>query len=369
MHPTETPGAPRHRRQRGATTTEYALVLAGIAAAAALALVLLAPSLTGLFERVGCLAGIGCDVRQRADRPLDPWDSPDPLVRATWGGIAILGDSFSSGEGAGDYGVAATALGCHASGSGYGVGLTKHLGIDRSRLTIRACTGARLSAIAGQYDDHRQGPQLDGIDQTTSLVTMTIGGNDLDWGPTLADCIVRTVLVSRSNCAPDTEVARELDARLVAVEPELASALGSVTRRAPFARVVVMGYPRFFPDQPSRTMTVSGLPGFTVASQRWANDQTDRLNEAISRAAAAAGVEYVDAGWAFAGHELTTEEPWFHGVELTRGTRSVGLGLLGSVDVPVPRPEASTFHPTAAGQRALGELVEDQVRQPARVRR
>jgi lysophospholipase L1-like esterase/Flp pilus assembly pilin Flp len=366
MHTTDT-GGPRRRGQRGATTTEYALVLAGIAAAATLAFALLSPSIAGLFERVGCLAGIGCEGR-RTERAVDPWDSPDPLVRATWGGVAVLGDSFSSGEGAGDYGVAATTLGCHASGSGYGVGLTKHLGLDRTRLTIRACTGARLSAITGGYDDHHQAPQLDGIDQSTSLVTMTIGGNDLNWGPTLADCIVQTIAVRRSTCRPGTEVADEMDARLAAVGPELSSTLGAVARRAPFARVVVMGYPRFFPDQPTRTMKVSALPGFTVESQRWANDQTDRLNQAIAQAAASAGVEYVDAGGAFAGHELTTDEPWFHGVELRPGSREVDIGPL-AIDLPVPRPEASTFHPTATGQQALGDLVEAQVRQPARVRR
>jgi lysophospholipase L1-like esterase len=358
------PSRPRRARgQRGATTTEYALVLVGVAAAATLALALLTPSIVGLFDRIGCLAGIGCDVDRPTEKAVDPWDDPDPLVRATWGGVAVLGDSYSSGEGAGDYGVAATTLGCHASASGYGVGLTKHLGLDRSRLTIRACTGARLSAIAGGYDDHGQGPQLDGIDQSTSLITMSIGGNDVDWSHVLVDCITKAYLPGSIDCHEGTGLARDVEARIDSVGPRLAEVLEQVRARAPFARVAVMGYPRFFPDEPERIFEIEHVPAFGTGSQRWANEQTDRLNQVIARTAVEAGVEYVDVGRAFAGHELTTDEPWFNGVDVDLDPlRWDGLRPKVTVD-------ASAFHPTASGQRALAGLVEAQVRQPARVHR
>ena len=130
---------------------------------------------------------------------------------------------------------------------------------------------------------------------------------------------------------------------------------------APCARVVVLGYPRFFPDQPSGPLRLAGTTLLAPASQAWMNAETDHLNRVVAAAAAAAGVEYVDVGRALAGHELTTARPWINGVDLRTEQRDLLPGF-PVLRAPVPTVDASSFHPNAAGQAALSRLVEAQVR-------
>jgi lysophospholipase L1-like esterase len=187
---------------------------------------------------------------------------------------------------------------------------------------------------------------------------MTIGGNDVDWSHVLAECITKAYLPGSVDCHDGTELARDLEARIEAVGPQLTEVLERVRSSAPHARVVVMGYPRFFPDEPDEIFRVEGLPAFGRRSQRWANAQTDHLNEVIASTATEAGAEYVEVGGAFAGHELTSDDPWFHDVDVdVDPLRWDGLRPRVTVD-------ASAFHPTAEGQRALRAAMEAQVRRP-----
>jgi lysophospholipase L1-like esterase/Flp pilus assembly pilin Flp len=351
------------RRERGATTTEYSLLLAAIAVAAVAALALLGPALVRAADVVACRLGAGCPATGRSPTRVDPWDSPDPVVRATWGAVAVLGDSFSSGEGVGDYGAGGSSPDCHASERGYGVRLARALDVARSRVVVRACTGATTAGIGGRYDDHDQPPQLEGIGPDTSLVALSIGGNDVGWGKALAACLGDTVVVGGQLCVEGTPFTRSLHRAVDAVGPRLDRTLREVSARAPLARVVVLGYPRFFPDQPSDPFRLAGLTLLEPASQAWMNAETDHLNRVVAAAAADAGVEYVDVGRAFAGHELTTATPWINGVDLRTEQRDVLPGL-PVLRAPVPVVDASSFHPTAAGQAALSRLVESQVRHP-----
>jgi lysophospholipase L1-like esterase len=335
------------------------LVLAGIAAAVALALAVLAPAVEALFERALCTLGGSCAPSTARARSADPWDDPDPVRRATWGDVVVLGDSYSSGEGAGGYGAAGSAPDCHASANSYGPRLARRLGVDAGHLSIPACTGATVADLAHRYADHDQPPQLDGLDARTSLVALTIGGNDLGWGDAIANCIAQTAWDGHSDCVAGTDRARHVDSKLAALDRSLGRALTSIRRRAPHARVVLMGYPRFFPEQPDRYLTWGGLTALAPETQRWANKKTGELNDHMARAARAAGVEFVDARDAFDGHELTSPHPWFHGIEVSVETVHVGLSV-----VPKPTALASSFHPTAEGQRVLADQMEDAVRFP-----
>jgi lysophospholipase L1-like esterase len=345
--------------ERAATTTEYALVLAGIAGAVTLALGILSPAVQALFARAVCAIGGSCAATAAPAHRVDPWDDPDPVRRATWGDVVVLGDSFSSGEGAGDYGAAGSARDCHASANSYGPRLARRLGVDARHLSIRACTGATVADLAHRYDDHDQPPQLDGLDGRTSLVALTIGGNDLRWSDTIANCIAQTAWDGHADCVAGTDRARQLDRKLGALDRSLTRALTSIRRRAPHARVVLMGYPRFFPERPDRYLTWGGVAALAPETQRWANAETGELNDHMARAASAAGVEFVDARDAFDHHELTSTHPWFHGIEVTAEPMQVGI-----YTVPKPEVLASSFHPTAEGQRVLADLMEDAVRFP-----
>jgi lysophospholipase L1-like esterase len=267
--------------------------------------------------------------------------------RATWGKVVVLGDSYSSGEAADEYGVAGSTESCHASANAFGPVLAGRIDVPDARLVVRACTGATTAHLAGRYADHHQPPQFEALDADTSLVTLTIGGNDLDWAGVVSRCARP---IARVDCLPGTGLAAEVARSIEAIGPTLNKAYGSIRRRAPHARVVVVGYPRFFPASPADRLSYAGLALLSVEEQAWMNDQFDAFNEVIERSAMAAGVEYVDVGGALHGHELTTARPWMRGP--TAGDGPWGVS-------------AASFHPTADGQEALADLVERQIRQPA----
>jgi lysophospholipase L1-like esterase len=305
------------------------------------------------------MIGGSCASPAAPARALDPWDDPDPVRRATWGDVVVLGDSYSSGEGAGGYGAAGSTRDCHASANSYGPRLARRLGVDAGHLSIRACTGATVADLAHRYADHDQPPQLDRIDAHTSLVALTIGGNDLGWSDAIANCIAQTAWDGHSDCVAGTDRARDVDTKLAALDRSLPRALTAIRRRAPHARVVLMGYPRFFPEHPDRYLTWGGLTALAPETQRWANQMTGELNDHMASAARAAGAEFVDARDAFDHHELTTAHPWFHGIEVTLDPVQVGM-----YTVAKPEVLASSFHPTAVGQRVLADRVEEAVRFP-----
>ncbi len=234
-----------------------------------------------------------------------------------------LGDSFSSGEGAPPYddqsqcrqAELAWPRRLYADGDGF-------VSIEH-----RACAGARTEHLAGGWADRNLPAQIaTEPDPDVTLVTVTIGGNDLGFGDIVGACVL-----SRCPEPDDPDFVERLttltDTLRRSVHPALAAAY-------PEARIAHVGYPRLTP-----------APGEDVEGCGWLDDEDQSraaailaaLDDAIRSAAdtSEGAVEYVDVSDAFAGHELCTSESWLN---------PVGVG-------------AGYAHPNAAGQQALEEAV------------
>ncbi|MEV3936040.1 SGNH/GDSL hydrolase family protein [Glycomyces sp. NPDC049804] len=212
-----------------------------------------------------------------------------------------LGDSYSSGSGAGPY----TDAACQRSTKAHPSLLAGELGAE---LTFVACGGATTDdVLAGQ---------VQALDAGTDLVTIGIGGNDIGWTEAITACITPF-----QNCHPAIEEAErkateELPAKLDAVYTEIET-------RAPDAEVLVTGYPRLF----AARNTCDAFGSISVAEQQRMNAGADLLSAVIQEAAAAHGFAYVDVRDEFTGHEVCSAAPWLHGFTVT--------------DVP--------YHPKASG--------------------
>jgi lysophospholipase L1-like esterase len=262
-----------------------------------------------------------------------------------------LGDSFSSGEGVPPFQVG-TDNGdipniCHRSSewrngamgaySGY---VADHLLLDQGgRYGFWACSGASIEHVTrtGLYNED---PQLTWVDHLTDLVTISIGGNDLGFADVLWQCVR---LIRTDPCQDDVrDDGRTWDQfindQIAQLEmPGGANNLADVYRSikakaATGARVLVIGYPRLFPDHwPDWCQSIHPL------DLPWLNQKTADLNAAIQRQASAAGAEYVDTFNVFGGQELCTPHP-----------------LIWGLSVP---DKHYRFHPKAEGQRAMGIRV------------
>src|SRR5512142_482710 len=101
----------RHKlsSERGQDTIEWSgvLLLVALLIAALLASGVLASVASGVECNVAKIlaGGHGCTHQpdQPTASPIAPWNSPDPVTRATWGTYVSLGDSYSAGEGLGNY--------------------------------------------------------------------------------------------------------------------------------------------------------------------------------------------------------------------------------------------------------------------------
>lgn len=112
--------------------------------------------------------------------------------------IAIVGDSYSSGEGADVYlpGTDTDANPCHRSLYTY---LAK--AFDLQVKSIVACSGAVTNDIPNGQDKRTVGPQDDQLESLrrsdgVEAVVLTIGGNDAGFGDVAASCVI-----GRSSCA------------------------------------------------------------------------------------------------------------------------------------------------------------------------
>jgi lysophospholipase L1-like esterase len=245
-------------------------------------------------------------------------DSPEADEAAI--AYVALGDSFSSGEGAPPYAPGGGA--CNVSELAW----PRRLYADVAgfvSLDSRACAGARTEHLTGPWEKRSQPPQIPSApDERITLVTLTIGGNDLGFGDIVGTCVL-------ARCAaPDEE-------SLAALTEELTTSVYPALHAAfPKARIVHVGYPRLTP-----------APGKPVEGCDWLDEEDQvraaailtALDDAIEQAAdrSDGAVEFLDMTEAFAGHELCTPTSWLN---------PVGLGT-------------GHAHPNAAGQRGIEEAV------------
>ncbi|HLU27682.1 MAG TPA: SGNH/GDSL hydrolase family protein [Glycomyces sp.] len=199
-----------------------------------------------------------------------------------------LGDSYSSGSGIGSY----TDSTCKRSELAYPMLLAAETGAETAFV---ACGGATTEDLRTR--------QATALDADTDLVTLTIGGNDIDWNEAVIACMLPLY-----DCTPDIEESERLaEAELPGL---LDAAYTEIRGRAPHAEVYVLGYPRLFAAE--NTCDALGL--ISIAEQRRMNRAADVLAEVIGTAAADHGFTYVDVRDDFEGHAVCDTEPWIHGL-------------------------------------------------------
>ena len=170
--------------------------------------------------------------------------------------LAALGDSLSSGEGAGAYDAASG--GCHRTARAW----PRLLGADEDApvdlVAHLACSGATtVSLVRASGGEGPQLQQLAALDPAPDLVTITIGANDLGLNDVLTDCYLNDCVTDRRTDTARTVLARNLG-------PALIRAFQQVRATVPDADVVVVGYPRLLPSTPAET---AGCPWLKPTEQ------------------------------------------------------------------------------------------------------
>lgn len=216
-----------------------------------------------------------------------------------------LGDSYASGVGAGSYDSGSGD--CKRSNNAYPV-LWKNAHAPAS-FSFTACSGARTDDVISN--------QLGPLDSATSLVSISIGGNDAGFADAMTTCVLQgeSACIDRINEAR-TYIEGSLPGRLDA-------AYDAIRARAPNAQVVVLGYPRIY------QLGGGCVFGISEESRAAINGAADLLSDVTAKRAADHGFSYGDVRPAFTGHEICSDSEWLHSVTF---------------------PIGDSYHPTAAGQ-------------------
>ncbi|MEV8530884.1 SGNH/GDSL hydrolase family protein [Streptomyces sp. NPDC051211] len=259
-------------------------------------------------------------------------------AEAVSGPYVALGDSYASGAG-----VPAQSAGlCMRSDRNYPSILARQAGLTGVRdVTCGAAktkhmTQAHTYPVIGKVND----PQLDAVTADTRLVTLTIGGNDLgasDLG--VAEIILKCVslsFVSPLGAPCKRSYGNTLDERIARAGSGVAGTVQEIRRRAPQAKVMVVGYPAVLPENEWDCLFKQPLTVFDAAFLR---NTVKSLNRTLARQAEANGATYVDTYTPTIGHDICQEpeDRWIEGI--------------------IPREPAVPIHPNARGERAMAEAT------------
>lgn len=251
-----------------------------------------------------------------------------------------LGDSFSSGEGVEPFYEATERENineCHRSKKAYAELLDKDPEFSLNLTKFVACSGAMTSNIinTAQWDEgSAQSAALAGAD----VVTVSIGGNDVSFAPTITRCLIEASGMGNvpGDCddALDASEAQlnDLDVVLGNAFDKIKDEIGSQTE------VYVVGYPHILPQQ--GTTFIPACSGIVFSgyglSRIW--NLTDSLNDVVFDEVLSAGNQfhYVDPTVEFSGHEICTSDPYVNDLTI---------------------PLAYSLHPNEKGQKAYAEAL------------
>jgi lysophospholipase L1-like esterase len=216
-----------------------------------------------------------------------------------------LGDSYSSGTGAGSY---LDSSGCKRSANAYPYVYASSSG---ATLSFQACSGAKTTDVVNG--------QVGALNSATNLVSITVGGNDAGFSSVMETCVLEGETAC-GEAVSDAEdyVRTTLPARLDAV-------YSAIKSKAPKAHVVVLGYPHFY------KIGGSCIVGLSDTARGYINRGADTLDSTIKKEASNAGFTFADVRPAFTGHEICSGSAWLH-----------------SVTYPIDE----SYHPTATGQKS-----------------
>ncbi|MGP3951549.1 golvesin C-terminal-like domain-containing protein [Streptomyces sp. 7N604] len=326
--------------------------------------------------------------------------------------IVAMGDSYSSGEGVSEgndnyypetnYRDAqndSTRNACHRSTKAWSrqatlPGYTTSIGeMEDSHSPsmdyhLIACSGARTYNIL-KYPENGELPQIQKgyLDQHTSLVTLSIGGNDSRFSYIIQKCLLA---FTRASCQGETfddhdpKIDRDVDGdgqvetgrdqkgfenltldkaapKLISevVKPDIVNVLKQVHRKAPNAKIVLMGYPKLVSDNASCLNL--GPIGLSADSNAWLDSIAEYLAAEMQAAVNTAKSSGIDARFSnpiqnFTGKGICGDPETVHGLVKTLVDSDHPAS-----DWPMLREyglSAQSFHPKIAGARLYADALE-----------
>ncbi len=217
-----------------------------------------------------------------------------------------LGDSYAAGPLIPNQSL--NPLGCLRSDHNYAHDAAPGIG-----LTLRdpSCSGATTVDMtqAQNVEFGPNPPQFDSLDESTTVVSLTIGGNDIGFSEVATSCI--TINPFSHPCLDKYKAGGkdQLAERIAATAPKVAAVLQGIHSLAPAAKIYLVNYPAIFPESgygcwPQMPIGFLDVPYLRSTEQG--------LNAMLATQAAANGATLVNWYQASIGHDAckSTSNRW-----------------------------------------------------------
>ncbi|SDY13180.1 GDSL-like Lipase/Acylhydrolase family protein [Amycolatopsis xylanica] len=236
-----------------------------------------------------------------------------------------------------------------------------------------ACSGARAHNLLkkntqqegfGNKPEGQSGQltQIDRgfLDKNTTLVELTIGGNDARFTPILKSCALNNPLggcdASDYKMDDDPEPLGVYQRKLAStkIKPAVQQVLRQIHETAPNAKIMIMSYPRLF-SATTCSVERNGweATAFSEGEQRFLNDFADFFfAEVYSGLGALPNVSVIEGQQAIAGHAVCDPDQWLNGIL---------LGGSGGANPPWSVMDGNSFHPKSNGYTAFGALASQKL--------
>lgn len=279
--------------------------------------------------------------------------------------FVVLGDSYSAGEGIGDYesGTDTATDRCHRSTNGYFYFLKADLPPSLPPNGVYgACSGATIPDF--YKSKNGEPPQLDRLGANTRLALLTIGGNDVGFANILKNCALSALNgysiiygVVGDWCDDIIATAHQ---KIADLDPQqggqrLVHLYEDMAARAPDAEVLVLTYPNLFDVgatstilpitygpwvvQPTPVLFEGDVLG--VFQQLTFDLNNAILNSVIAARADGTNIHVVNLVSVFEGHAQDGAGAWINGLDM---------------DGPLS-PTPGSFHPNIQGAQAIAGAV------------
>jgi lysophospholipase L1-like esterase len=243
-----------------------------------------------------------------------------------------LGDSYAAGP---LIPLQLPPFGCLKSNNNYGNIAARAL--QAAPYRDPTCSGAKTNHMTTSQGvtPGPNPPQFDSLTASTTLVTLTIGGNDIGFSSIAKDCFSRD---NKGTPCQDRYVVNgvdEISQRIKDTAPKVASVIQGIAQRSPNARILVVNYAAILPESagcwPIMPISDGDVP-YVRAKEK-------ELNQMLADQAAANGAKVVDWYAASVGHDAC-QPP---GIKWVEG--------------PVPANAAAPVHPNLLGMLGAADLV------------
>jgi lysophospholipase L1-like esterase len=224
-----------------------------------------------------------------------------------------LGDSYSSGVGTRVFYEESGE--CDRSPDAYGPKIAAARGYT---LSFQACSGATTTEVNAK--------QLGTLSAGTSLVTITIGGNDAGFSNVIINCALYYFTCGSAISEANEFIAKKLPGLLETTYKDIRA-------KATTASVVVLGYPKLFTKE-GKTCNVNFL---TSGNEKKMNETAEKLDGVIKARAEAMKFTFVNPTVPFESHEVCSSSEWLNGQS---------------------NPLSESYHPNVSGQAEFTSLVE-----------